>query len=124
MTISFQTGRCWKNCSPHSSTTPHLCSAPVPGGHPRREEAERERLRKLPFEEKILLVEKMRKHLEPSSTVMTKTAGSCRRRLSSPGKPAQIGEEGLQVVLPLPNGRKVYFNTKEEGDALLDAEIG
>jgi len=87
--------------------------------------AERERLRNLPFEEKIVLVEKMREHLEPlfarhdkDSWVMPEKAlyAGVRRHRSE--------KEGYKWCYLFPNGRKVHFNTKEEGDAYLEAELG
>jgi len=87
--------------------------------------AERERLRNLPFEEKILLVEKMREHLEPLFARHDKDSWVMPEKAFFAGVSRHRSEKtGFRWCYLFPNGRKVYFNTKEEGDALLDAEIG
>ncbi len=87
--------------------------------------ADRERLRNLPFEEKILIVEKMRKHLEPLFARHDKDSWVMPEKAFFAGVSRHRSEkEGYTWCYLFPNGRKVYFNTKEEGDALLDAEIG
>lgn len=87
--------------------------------------AERERLRKLPFEEKIILVEKMRKHLEPLFARHDKDSWVMPEKAFFAGVSRHRSEKkGFKWCYLFPNGRKVYFNTKEEGDALLQAELG
>ncbi|MDD3847369.1 MAG: TIM barrel protein [Syntrophorhabdaceae bacterium] len=92
-------------------------SSPIPP--PSREDilavkkAERERQRNLPPEERILLA----RH-DSDSWVMPEKAlfAGVRRHRSE--------KEGYRWCYLFPDGRKMYFNTKEEGDALLETEMG
>ncbi|OPY00287.1 MAG: hypothetical protein A4E60_02376 [Syntrophorhabdus sp. PtaB.Bin047] len=87
--------------------------------------AERERLRKLPFEEKIVLVEKMRTYSEPLFARHDKDNWAMPEKALLAGVRRHRSEKkGFRWCYLFPNGRKVYFNTKEEGDALLEAELG
>ncbi len=86
---------------------------------------DRERLRNLPFEEKILIVEKMRKHLEPLFARHDKDSWVMPEKAFFAGVSRHRSEkEGYTWCYLFPNGRKVHFNTKEEGDAYLEAELG
>jgi sugar phosphate isomerase/epimerase len=88
--------------------------------------AERERLRKLPFEEKIVLVEKMRTYLEPLFARHDKDSWAMPEKALLAGVRRHRSEKkGFKWCYLFPEtGKKFHFNTKEEGDAVLEAEIG
>jgi hypothetical protein len=86
---------------------------------------ERERLRNLPFEEKIKIVEEMNKFLAPLYARLDRDNWDMPRRALERGVRRHRSElrDFKWCYLFPETGRKFHFNTKEEGDAILDREL-
>lgn len=85
----------------------------------------RDRLRNLPFEEKIKIVEEMNKFLAPLHARLDKDNWDMPRRALVRGVRRHTSElRGKKWCYLFPEtGKKFHFNTKEEGDAILDREL-
>ena len=86
---------------------------------------ERERLRNLSFEEKIKVVEELRDFLSPLFEKRDKDNWDMPRRALVRGVRRHTSElRGKKWCYLFPEtGKKFHFNTKEEGDAVLDREL-
>jgi len=85
----------------------------------------RDRLRNLSFEEKIKVVEELRDFLSPLFEKRDKDNWDMPRRALVRGVRRHTSElRGKKWCYFFPEtGKKFHFNTKEEGDAVLDREL-
>lgn len=86
---------------------------------------ERDRLKNLSFEEKIKIVEELREFLSPLFEKRDKDNWDMPRRALVRGVRRHRSELwGKKWCYLFPEtGKKFHFNTKEEGDAVLDREL-